>query len=170
MRLSIKYAVTLIGALTASLAVANTTVVNASTPPLDEPGHSTSVASAPAQAVADPGVGTLATCDPTGTFCGEVTNGNASLVDIANGWCWSDKTRWVGETLPCKVAVRRLNRNQNSKAFFKDTDAFKAVWGCKTSWTINGTVGGFSDRRGKRVSEWIKVNNFQLAKISKVEC
>lgn len=133
-------------------------------------GGSAAVASpvSPASVCTTPGCG------------GVVTNGASNLpIRITNNWCWSDRSRYEGDSLPCVTHANDPNHyqadfelpsRQTSKSYYYyyDTDAYRIYRGC----VVRGNEGGSTfdiDRRGKP-SLWIKISNGTTVNIASISC
>jgi len=108
-------------------------------------------------------------------YCGGVvTNNSSGYVFVSNNWCWSNQSRYWGNTLPCApnwnafapssyFLLAPTDTTVNYYSYY-DTDAFRVDAGCRmTTWD-----GGYViyDNRGSSSPMWVKINNLQRISIT----
>ena len=110
---------------------------------------------------------------------GVITNTQSKGIFVANNWCWSNKTRYYGNTLPCAPTWSDssyqsyfLLLSGDSTAdfyYFYDTDAFRVDAGCKVIMTDGGGYFAF-DNLGGSQPMWAKISNVSKVRVANYFC
>ncbi|WP_343449058.1 hypothetical protein [Micromonospora oryzae] len=131
---------------------------------------------------ATPSSASAGTCTIPG--CGGIVNNYGTSpwsIRVANNWCWSSQTTYVGDTLPCVTNPGSSNTYQadfelpynkttGTYYFYYDTDAFRVYRGCKVTYHLNSIGPLTNDRRSLTTSLWIKISSVDRVTIDSIAC